>query len=357
MLTQITAWWLRQLERDIAHHMIIRRCRRDRRARSGARAVTTRDSPAARCCAGAPTSFPVECVVRGYISGSAWKEYSRTERSPASRCRPGCARATRLDRPIFSPATKAETGHDENITIARNARELIGAEQAAELERADADAYTTRARHRRRRAGSSSPTPSSSSVPGTVERVDHRVLYYRRGADAGQLALLARRSIRARPLAAELRQAAAARLSRRRARARAAGTANVRHRRFRLKSSTATSARYLEAFRAYTGTARHRMTRMNFAREGLPFIVIAVGARRRRVRRRARSAIVAAVAARARVLTVLALWVAYFFRDPERTGERGAQLVIAPADGKLVLITEVDEPTFIRAARSRCRSS
>src|SRR6478672_7454326 len=47
------------------------------------------------------------------------------------------------------------------------------------------------------------------------------------------------------------------------------------------------------------------------------------------------------------VLLLLALWVAYFFRDPERTGERGPRLVVGPADGKLIMITEVDEPSFI----------
>lgn len=47
-------------------------------------------------------------------------------------------------------------------------------------------------------------------------------------------------------------------------------------------------------------------------------------------------------------LTIIALWVAYFFRDPERTGERGSQLVIAPADGRVVQIAEVDEPVFVR---------
>jgi len=53
------------------------------------------------------------------------------------------------------------------------------------------------------------------------------------------------------------------------------------------------------------------------------------------------------------VLLLLALWVAYFFRDPERTGERGPRLVVCPADGKLIMITEVDEPSFIggRAVR------
>jgi phosphatidylserine decarboxylase len=53
------------------------------------------------------------------------------------------------------------------------------------------------------------------------------------------------------------------------------------------------------------------------------------------------------------VLTLLALWVAYFFRDPERTGQRGEQLVIAPADGKIVQIAEVDEPAFMKGRAVR----
>ena len=52
-------------------------------------------------------------------------------------------------------------------------------------------------------------------------------------------------------------------------------------------------------------------------------------------------------------LTVIALWVAYFFRDPQRQGERGDRLVIAPADGKVVMITEVDEPTFMKSRAVR----
>lgn len=86
---------------------------------------------------------------------------------------------------------------------------------------------------------------------------------------------------------------------------------------------------------------------MNFAREGLAFIVIAVlvaaGAFWVAVARRSWPLWLFAIA-----LTVVALWVAYFFRDPARTGERGESLVIAPADGKIVMITEVDEPTFIK---------
>ncbi len=79
------------------------------------------------------TVFPVECVVRGYISGSAWKEY-RTSGTLAGEALPaGLRESERLEPPVFSPATKAETGHDENITIARMA-EIVG-DAAWELER------------------------------------------------------------------------------------------------------------------------------------------------------------------------------------------------------------------------------
>jgi phosphatidylserine decarboxylase len=91
---------------------------------------------------------------------------------------------------------------------------------------------------------------------------------------------------------------------------------------------------------------------VKFAREGLPFIAIA-----------AVLAIVALVFATRRggwpawvltaVMVIVAIWVAYFFRDPERTGDRGERVVTAPADGKVVLITEVDEPAFIHGRALR----
>ena len=91
---------------------------------------------------------------------------------------------------------------------------------------------------------------------------------------------------------------------------------------------------------------------MNFAREGLLFIaiaaVVAAGAFAFAVSRRSWGLWLAAF-----VLLLLALWVAYFFRDPERVGERGPSLVVAPADGKLIMITEVDEPAFIRGRAIR----
>lgn len=86
---------------------------------------------------------------------------------------------------------------------------------------------------------------------------------------------------------------------------------------------------------------------MSFAREGLSFIVIAtlVAAAGFGVAIMRRSWPLWLVAF---ALTLIALWVAYFFRDPERIGERGERLVIAPADGKVVMIAEVDEPTFMK---------
>lgn len=91
---------------------------------------------------------------------------------------------------------------------------------------------------------------------------------------------------------------------------------------------------------------------MNFAREGLLFIaiaaVVAAGAFAFAVTRRSWGLWLAAF-----VLLLLALWVAYFFRDPERVGERGPTLIVAPADGKLIMITEVDEPSFVHGRAIR----
>ena len=91
---------------------------------------------------------------------------------------------------------------------------------------------------------------------------------------------------------------------------------------------------------------------MNFAREGLLFIaiaaVIAAGGFGFAISRRSWGLWLAAL-----VLLLLALWVAYFFRDPERVGDRGPSLVVSPADGKLIMITEVDEPGFIKGRAIR----
>lgn len=69
--------------------------------------------------------FPVECVVRGYLSGSGWKDYQRTGEVCGHKLPPGLRESEQLTAPIFTPATKAETGHDENISEQRMA-ETVG---------------------------------------------------------------------------------------------------------------------------------------------------------------------------------------------------------------------------------------
>jgi phosphoribosylaminoimidazole-succinocarboxamide synthase len=139
VLTQITAWWLRQLETKVDHHMlsadaaeIVRQvpALRDHEQELQGRAMLSRRT----------TVFPVECVVRGYLSGSAWKEYRERGTLAGESLSKGLRESDRLEPPIFSPATKADEGHDENITIGRM-RTVIGEAAAAELERLSREIY------------------------------------------------------------------------------------------------------------------------------------------------------------------------------------------------------------------------
>jgi phosphoribosylaminoimidazole-succinocarboxamide synthase len=132
VLTQISAWWFRQLEGVVPHHMIsadadeiIREAPalKDHRAEILGRAMLCRRTGV----------FPVECVIRGYISGSAWKEYAASGTLAGEQLPDGLVESEKLNAPIFSPATKAETGHDENITVAR-VREILGDNVAEKLE-------------------------------------------------------------------------------------------------------------------------------------------------------------------------------------------------------------------------------
>ncbi len=139
VLTQITAWWLRQLESRVAHHMLsadtseivreVPRLRDHERELEG-RAMLCRRA----------TVFPIECVVRGYLAGSAWKEYRASGTLAGEALRKGLRESDRLDPPLFSPATKADEGHDENITVGRM-QSAIGAQWGGELERLSREVY------------------------------------------------------------------------------------------------------------------------------------------------------------------------------------------------------------------------
>jgi len=132
VLTQLSAWWLKHLEDITPHHLI-----------SADPDEIAAQVPELRDAAGwqrrsmlarRAAVVPIECVVRGYLSGSAWHEY-RTEGTLAGEPLPaGLRESERLDPPIFSPATKAETGHDENISFGQM-EAAVGAELAAELRR------------------------------------------------------------------------------------------------------------------------------------------------------------------------------------------------------------------------------
>jgi phosphoribosylaminoimidazole-succinocarboxamide synthase len=140
VLTQLTAWWLRRLEPHVEHHMLSADA--DEIVAQVPALAPHRDALVGRAmlCRRAEV-FPVECVVRGYLSGSAWKEYRERGTLAGERLPAGLVESDRFDPPVFSPATKAETGHDENITTGRMAA-LVGAREAAELERLARLIYT-----------------------------------------------------------------------------------------------------------------------------------------------------------------------------------------------------------------------
>src|SRR6201989_1515308 len=133
VLTQISAYWFRKLEGTVPHHMISADA--DEIIREVPALKAHRADILGRAMLCRRTSvFPIECVIRGYISGSAWKEYAASGTLAGEKLASGLIESAKLDPALFSPATKAETGHDENITIAKM-REVIGNEVTDALER------------------------------------------------------------------------------------------------------------------------------------------------------------------------------------------------------------------------------
>jgi phosphoribosylaminoimidazole-succinocarboxamide synthase len=140
VLTQISAWWFNKLEGAVPHHMISADADtiigevpelKGHRASLEGRAMLCKRTKV----------FPIECVIRGYLSGSAWKEYAADGTLAGETLPSGLLESGKLEPAIFSPATKAETGHDENITIARM-REIIGHDVTDTLERMTRTVYT-----------------------------------------------------------------------------------------------------------------------------------------------------------------------------------------------------------------------
>jgi len=116
VLTQISRFWF-----DMSGHIVRNHCISadpDEIVRLRPELAATRSGWAGRgMLVEKAKTFPVECVVRGYITGSAWKEYREAGTLAGEPLPEGLIEAQELDPPIFSPATKAEAGHDENITF------------------------------------------------------------------------------------------------------------------------------------------------------------------------------------------------------------------------------------------------
>jgi phosphoribosylaminoimidazole-succinocarboxamide synthase len=140
VLTQLSAFWFRKLEGVTPHHMISADADEIIKQVPALKEVRADILGRAMLCR-RTNVFPIECVIRGYISGSAWKEYAERGTLAGEKLPPGLAESAKLEPAIFSPATKAETGHDENITIAR-VREIAGEEVASELESMARAVYT-----------------------------------------------------------------------------------------------------------------------------------------------------------------------------------------------------------------------
>jgi phosphoribosylaminoimidazole-succinocarboxamide synthase len=90
--------------------------------------------------------LPLECVVRGYITGSGWKDYVATGSTSGHALPAGLRESDRLPAPIFTPSTKAEEGHDENIDLGQAAG-LVGSERLEEVERISLELYRFAAEH------------------------------------------------------------------------------------------------------------------------------------------------------------------------------------------------------------------
>ncbi len=282
--------------------------------------------------------FPLECVVRGYVSGSGWKEYRSRGTLGCQSVPPALQESARLPAPLFTPATKAESGHDENISPAR-AREIVGP-AASELERLSLHLFDV---------------GSAKAAEGGLILADTKFEFGRRG---DQIILVdevmtpdssrfwERESYRAgstppsfdkqplRDYLEGLRERGG--MGRQRAGAARAGRGD--------RGDDRALSRRVQANHGRRSPRRGRS--VSFAREGWPFIgigfALVIIAFFCAIHFRSWPLWLVAVA-----ITIVALWTAYFFRDPERTGPRGPGIVVAPADGKVLMITEVNEPRFI----------
>jgi len=136
VLTSLSVWWFGVLEGVVANHLVTADvARMPPEVRRHARVLEGRSMLVKRL-----EMLPVECVARGFLAGSGWKDYRATGAVCGHRLPPGLLESARLDTPLFTPSTKAQQGHDENIDLERTAQ-LVGRAMATRLEAATLALY------------------------------------------------------------------------------------------------------------------------------------------------------------------------------------------------------------------------
>jgi phosphoribosylaminoimidazole-succinocarboxamide synthase len=146
VLTAISEFWFDFLRHVTEHHLITT----DIEKMPGAVSENAGELRGRSMLVKKTKVFPVECVVRGYLAGSGWKDYQKNGEVCGHRLPIGLKESDKLPSPIFTPATKAETGHDENISEVEMAS-VIGAEAAAELSRRSLKLYNEASEYARSR--------------------------------------------------------------------------------------------------------------------------------------------------------------------------------------------------------------
>ena len=136
VLTQLSAFWFGRTPHIVANHLVSADAEtypaaaRQHAAMLAGRSMLVRKT----------TPLPIECVARGYLSGSGWKDYKATGELCGVRLPAGLVESDRLPEPLFTPATKAESGHDLNISEAEAAK-LVGADLLKRLKQLTMDLY------------------------------------------------------------------------------------------------------------------------------------------------------------------------------------------------------------------------
>ncbi len=144
VLTQLSAFWFELLKEP--NHLITT----DVDAMGLPPGTNTAELAGRTCLVRKTEVVPIECVVRGYLVGSGWNEYRKSGTVCGLKLPEGLMESSRLQQPIFTPSTKAQSGHDENISFERTA-ETVGREMAEQLQRRSIDLFVRGAKYAQER--------------------------------------------------------------------------------------------------------------------------------------------------------------------------------------------------------------